>query len=722
MGTNDSAKKCHCERPEKGESPRPIHLTKNAERRDQFIPGALFFIFFFLIRILVPGISQAHDEPFTGPTNWGSTGLIETPTARVLSEGRYRIGVSQADPYRWFYGAVSPLRGLEINGRVTEIFDTSADYGEWVNYGNYKDKAIDVKYQLIKEGKWWPAIALGLMDPHGTRKYSSQYVVFTKQLYPFDFTIGFGNGRFGKMPLPESGDSFKAEIFTDTEDWFSNSQFFGGIEFAPCDWLSLVAEYSPIRYNEQTNDPAQPVHFQNPAPSKFNFGVRLKPADWAELDITWQRGDQIGANLSFAFEIGVPIIPIYDRPYMEDDEALKSPLEKRIIRALHYIGFSNIGVNANIDEVLITAQNDKYYYTPRAIAFALRQLEPIIPVEVKQISLILTQNGIPKVQFTALRNNISLFNSEKLTADRFLGLSKTITDLYESPPLPLSRRKWLGWGIMPSASTYLNDPSGFFKYRLGAEAWVAFLPWKGGSLITGMEAYPLNNISTSNEPLSKPVRSDKVDYIDEPVSLSRLMFDQVNKFDRELYTRLSGGILEIQYAGADAEIAKPFLDGRFMMGLSGSVVKKREPGKPLGFKDNDWKDWYTTAFLNARLNIPEQEIAIELKSGQFLAGDRGTRITVSKFINGVILSAWYSFTNTSSTFDDRYNRGYHDKGIMVTIPMFLFEGSDSKTAYSFALSPWTRDVAQDIDHFNPLFDFIGRDTGIYLNKDGSRAN
>ena len=686
------------------------------------MPVALIVFFVLLFSISGSNALLADDEPFTGPTNWGATGLIETPTARVLKEGRYRLGASQADPDRWFYGAVSPLRGLEIDGRVTEIFDTQADYGEWVNYGNYKDKAVDVKLQFIREGKWLPAVALGLMDPHGTRLYSSQYIVASKQLYPFDFTVGFGNGRFGKKPLPESGDRFKAEIFTDFGDWASDGQFFGGIEFAPSEWFSVMVEYSPIRYDEQTRDPAQPVHFKDAVPSKFNFGVRLKPLSWAELDLSWQRGEQFGANLSLAFDLGVPIVPIYDRPYREDADALKSPLEKRITRALRYLGFSDIGVQADGEEVLITAQNDKYYYTPRAIAFALRQLDPIIPAEVKTVRLVLTQNGIPKVQFSAARRSVSLFNNEKLGVDQFLFASETRTDLAARPPLALSHRKWFDWGIMPAAGAFLNDPSGFFKYRVGVEGFVELHPWTGGSLITGLEAYPLNNVSTSNEQLSKPVRSDKVLYIDEPVSLSRLMFDQVNKFGKEFYTRFSGGVLEIQYAGFDAEVAKPFFEGRLMLGLSGSYVRKREPGEPFQFRDNDWKEWYTTGFFNARLNFPELESAIEINSGQFLAGDRGARISVSKFFNGVVLSAWYSLTNTTSTFTDEFNRGYHDKGIMITIPMRLFEGTDTKTAYSFALSPWTRDVGQDIDHFNPLFDFIGRDTGIYLRKDRERMN
>jgi len=160
----------------------------------------------------------------------------------------------------------------------------------------------------------------------------------------------------------------------------------------------------------------------------------------------------------------------------------------------------------------------------------------------------------------------------------------------------------------------------------------------------------------------------------------------------------------------------PVLDGRILLGLSGSAVKKRLYDKPFTFKSNDVKDTYTTAFINTRLNIPEKEIAIDVKVGRFLAGDNGARFTVSKFINGVILSVWYTVTDTS-VFKDEFNRGYHDKGISISIPLRLFKGADSKTVYTYRLSPWTRDAGQDIDHFNALFDFIGRDTKIFLDKD-----
>jgi len=51
-------------------------------------------------------------------------------------------------------------------------------------------------------------------------------------------------------------------------------------------------------------------------------------------------------------------------------------------------------------------------------------------------------------------------------------------------------------------------------------------------------------------------------------------------------------------------------------------------------------------------------MSFDFKTGRFLAGDKGTRLTISKFINGIVLSAWYSWTNTTGVFKDRYNQGY----------------------------------------------------------------
>jgi len=668
-------------------------------------------------------LAYAADALFDGPANWGGTGLMETPTARVLKEGRYRFGVSQMDPYRYYYVAISPLKGLEVDGKVTEILGVKVNPSStsWQGYGNYKDKSVDLKYQFLPEGKYHPAIALGIMDPHGTRKYPSQYIAASKQIFPFDFTVGYGNGRYGKVPLAGEGENFKAEIFSQPREWLSDSQFFGGIQFAPTETFALMVEYSPIKYERQTGDPAQPVYFKEPVSSKYNFGLRWRPLDWTEIDLSYQRGNQVGINVSLAFDLGNPLVPIYVHPYKEKPEYKANPLTRRLVHALRESGFSNIGIMETDDELWIEAENDRYYYTPRAIGVVLKLVHDIAPKNIQKVHLILAENGIPVLRFSTTKEDMVEYFAGRLTPPQFYYLSKTDTSIHEPLKVKKEYRKEFDYYVKPDFQMFLNDPSGFFKYRLGASAWTSYRPWRGASLVGGIAAYPLNDVSTVNEPLSRPVRSDYVPYLEDRVALERALFEQITKMKHEVYGRISGGLLEVEYGGVDGEVAMPLFSGRIMLGLSGSLVRKREPSSPLAMKKDDWKDYYTTGFVNGRLNIPEQEIIFDVKAGQFLAGDRGARFTLSKFFNGVILSAWYSMTNTS-IFSDGYNNGYHDKGIGITIPLRIFSGSDSRTTYSYKVSPWTRDVAQDIDHFTDLFDYIGRKVGVYLEKDAKKES
>lgn len=742
--------------------------------------GILFFVFWVTA-------ARGGDEVFVGPANYGGTGVIETPNARLMKEGQFRLGAAQVDPYRYYYGAVSPFSFLEIDGRFTEVLGVEVSSAPpWQGYGNYKDKAMDIKLRFLREGKWWPALALGIMDPHGTRIYPAQYLVASKQIYPFDFTIGFGNGRFGKSPLPSSGEEFRVEMFTHNASWRADGQFFGSIQFAPTRWLTLMAEYSPIAYEKQTHDPAQRKFFSTSVPSKFNFGARFKPWDWLEADVTYQRGQRIGVNLSLDFDLGRPMVPLYNLPYKERPDLRYESLKDRIVRAMESSGFSGIAVLTEGETLHVEAQNDTFYYTSRALGEVLKTLagilgdlpkqteaatrlqtkhgkygdlgdeaalrqgqnsffEPSIPRkvpgtpgtaekaahsdgqigsgaaapapgEIRSVHLILSHNGIPIVKWETTVEDLVNFYGEIYTTNEYLRLVKVDTSVRDNVSARPVDRKWWNWGVKPSFEGFLNDPSGFFKYRLGAEGWITLNLWRGFTFTTGLEGYPLNNISSSNIPFNQAVRSDSWLYSKEKVNMNLLMMEQVEKLPGELYGRLSGGYLEVQYGGLDVELAKALFGGRILVGLSGSYVKKRETDHLLSFKKTDYKAWYMTGFFNTRLNIPELEAYLDVKAGQFLAGDRGAVFRASKFFNGVILSAWYSFTNTSF-FTDQYNKGYHDKGIAITIPLRLFKGSDSRTSFNFSFSPWTRDVAQDVSHFTSLFNVIQRNTPVFLNKD-----
>jgi len=397
-----------------------------------------------------------------------------------------------------------------------------------------------------------------------------------------------------------------------------------------------------------------------------------------------------------------------------------SSLTERISIALYESGFSNIGIKKNGDTLWVEATNNKYYYNMRAIGVALQAINQIVRDnagrKLSSLHFILTENMIPVLDFVTTFEDMHAFYAEDLNVYEFLYLSKISTDIAKPLDVGKKYRHYFDYVLKPDFKLFLNDPSGFLTYRAGISGDLLFMPWAGGTFAAGLLGYPLNTVSSSNAPSSTPVRTDLVAYQQQKVELGLLLFNQIRKFKQGIYGRVAAGYLEEQYAGVDWEVARPFFDGRIMLGLSGSIVKKRQPDTVFKLKEDDWKDQYVTGFLNLRLNIPEAEIYIDLKTGQFLAGDRGTSIAISKNFNGVILSAWYSITDTS-VFKDDYNIGYHDKGLAIGIPLRMFSGWDSRTVFRTSISPWTRDVAQDVGHFDGLFNLIGRNVKVYTDKD-----
>ena len=86
---------------------------------------------FLSILIFYSSPAYSSDDPFTGPNNWGGTGLMEIPTARVMEAGRFRFGVGLIDPYLHYYSVISPIKGLELDFRITEVLGTEIVSPGW---------------------------------------------------------------------------------------------------------------------------------------------------------------------------------------------------------------------------------------------------------------------------------------------------------------------------------------------------------------------------------------------------------------------------------------------------------------------------------------------------------------------------------------------------------------------------------------------------------------
>lgn len=115
----------------------------------------------------------------------GITGMIHVPTAETAAEGEARLGFTflnsrfLPDTYQYegnkysttnHFLAITPFSWLEL-AYVCTILKGEDDNG---NVGhNRKDRYFHVKVRPLKEGKWWPAIAVGVQDPG--RKVNESY-------------------------------------------------------------------------------------------------------------------------------------------------------------------------------------------------------------------------------------------------------------------------------------------------------------------------------------------------------------------------------------------------------------------------------------------------------------------------------------------------------------------------------------------------------------------
>ena len=176
------------------------------------------------------------------------------------------------------------------------------------------------------------------------------------------------------------------------------------------------------------------------------------------------------------------------------------------------------------------------------------------------------------------------------------------------------------------------------------------------------------------------------------------MLDQEVRLTERTFGRLSGGYLEYMYAGIGAEILTFLGEGNLAFGVEGDWVRKREPETQLSLMDFD----SYTLLGNAYYTIPGMDVTLRAQYGRFLAGDIGWRFEVSRTYNtGATVGFWYSYTDTDDLTG--FNQDYNDKGVFLSLPAQMFLNRETRTRYNYYASPWTRDVAAAVYHWQDLY-------------------
>src|SRR5699024_8774167 len=260
---------------------------------------------------VAPVLAVASAAPDAGvpalQSDFGGVGLLQTPTARMADTGELSINYHKVDPYALTSLSLQPFDWLEFGFRYTSI--SNRDWSVSSRDRSYLDKGVNVKLRLIEEGRYMPAVALGLRDLGGTGLFSGEYLVASKRWHNFDFSLGLGWGYLAagggiSNPLGVFGNHFKHRQrhaggshggkFGTNQMFTGDVGFFGGIAYqTPWEPLVLQVEYDG---NDYQNEPLNNNQDQD---SRFNFGAKLKLSDNFTLAAGWERGNTAMLGLTF---------------------------------------------------------------------------------------------------------------------------------------------------------------------------------------------------------------------------------------------------------------------------------------------------------------------------------------------------------------------------------------------------------------------------------------
>ncbi|MFC1868263.1 YjbH domain-containing protein [Thermodesulfobacteriota bacterium] len=630
------------------------------------------------------------DRPFDNPANRGGTGLVEIPNARVLEDGHLRLGYSQADPYHWYSIVFGALPGLELNAGLTEVRNVRGEF-----FAHRKDRAFDLKYQVVPESKKFPAIAIGLQDIFGTRLFPAEYIAVSRQLFPLDFTLGIGRNRLrGPLKLPI----------------LDQLGLFGGIEMALHEKLHFLLEYNPIEYEKDQRAVRNAV--PEGASWPLNLGVSSRILPGMDLGLSYQRGEVPGFMIHLSSELGRPVLPQRPDPPAQVP-AKKGPslrengreIIERIRDAILKTGMRRVSVFTNGEEISAEFENHYYMSNQKAVGRVLRILLFQSTQDTRKIMAVIKRRNMPLLSVSVDPDHMKKYLFGEMPKDifyRLLNVRVTDGSAYQNDPWPIQtaekEKRGLVLGIKPEIETFLGDQTNYVQFRVGVKPYAIVDAWEGAQVFARYDIpFYSNAVSTAEIP-SDAVRSDSARYLDRNYSFDRLMLDQVMRVTERTFSRMSFGYLEKAYAGIGGEVLSFIGEGRVALGTEGDWVRKREPGTQLDLMDFDTY----TLLGNLYYYLPEWNVTLNAKLGRFMYGDYGGLFQISREFNtGARVGFWFSQTD-SNKFTG-FNKGYNKTGFSLSIPIRMFLTHDSPQTYTYAISPWTRDVAATISHWQTLY-------------------
>lgn len=659
----------------------------------------------FLGRSRPPGITAS---------DWGSVGVLQTPSARMAKTGEFSFSFSHTSPYSRGNIFFQPFDWLETGFRYVDISNIAFGPAELSGDQSAKDKSIDIKFRLWKESAYLPEIAVGLRDIAGTGRFSGEYVVGSKRAGNFDWSLGLGWGTVGgrgdlRNPLSRLDPSFATRKAGTVEggslsfgSYFRGpTALFGGVQYqTPFKPLLLKLEYDGNDYQHEGNN--------LPQSSPFNFGIVYRAGRSFDISLGFERGNRLMFGVAFHTQLDgmetpkpndPPRIPVSSaRPTGRPDWSATS----RDIATQTEWHVRRIEQSGR--ELQVTVDDAEAVYLRDRVDKAAAVLHRDAPASVDRFALSYRQRGLDVAEHVIDRDTWARQQTEPVPPHErrptVIPRTPGSRPAAEGATLYENTRPAFEHGLGMDYQQSIGGPDGFVLFQVSAVERIRFRlrhdTWLQGTIRLGL----INNYDkfkfTAPSQLPR-VRTLMREYLTKSIiTMPNLQATHVGKLSENQFYSVYGGYLESMFGGVGAEWLYKKSGSRFAFGVDVNAVRQRDFEQDFGFRDYKVATGHATLYWDTGW----QDVQARLFVGRYLAGDFGATLDLSRvFRNGVTIGAFATKTNVSAA---QFGEGSFDKGIYLSIPFDSMLTRSTNAMANFLWKPLTRDGGAMLARTNQL--------------------
>ena len=377
------------------------------------------------------------------------------------------------------------------------------------------------------------------------------------------------------------------------------------------------------------------------------------------------------------------------------------------------------GISIANGVVKVEIENDKYFRDTEAIGRVVRALSASAPPEIGAFQVTTTIAHMPLTTVTVSRTQVDALGHGDGTAAE-LWSSSVLSDAspathYENG----ASNPQFSWSIFPTVQTQLFDPNNpaYVGFGISGATRTELFP---GLVFDNEATYGIwdnfGSITRPNDSQLPPVRTDIVSYLQNGFTgINNMTLTDYVKPASDIYARVTVGYIEQMFAGVGGEVLYRPFGQRWAIGADIFEVYQRNfddlfglahlcPVYPAPTPCPVPLQMYHVLTGHASLYVetPWDGVTAVVRAGRYLAGDYGGTLELyRRFDTGIIVGAWMTFTNVSST---QFGEGSFDKGIRIIIPTEFVLPFGTTTRFEEDLRPVQRDGGQVLNNDAILYD------------------